>query len=76
MTRAEPAGEPRRRKHRRVIAPGTGPAGLPTPEADGERYARVLRELGMDEPDEPAAAPGSEAAGDRWLREQKPPHWG
>lgn len=65
--------EERPRRHRRVIAPGTGPAGLPTPEEDGRRYEQVLRELGMDEQQ---ATPPGEGTQDRWLREQRPPHWG
>ena len=72
-------GAPRRRGPRRADAPGTGPAA-----ADG----REPRLPGMPRQDgtSPATAPTGHEAGveigaaeaehDRWLREQRPPHWG
>lgn len=53
-----------------------------TPESDWERRRRlaevfgdVLPETTQDEREDGEAASG-EAAGDRWLREQVPPHHG
>ena len=73
-------GAPRRRGPRRADAPGTGPAA-----ADGRepRLPGMPRLAGTS----PATtAPTGDAAGvetgateaerDRWLREQRPPHWG
>ena len=72
-------GAPRRRGPRRADAPGTGPA-----TADGRepRLPGMPRLAGTS----PATTPTGDAAGvesgpaeaerDRWLREQRPPHWG
>ncbi|WP_430753816.1 hypothetical protein [Micrococcus luteus] len=70
-------GAPRRRGPRRADAPGTGPAA-----ADG----REPRLPGMPRQDGTSPATASTGAGDesgpaeadrdRWLREQRPPHWG
>lgn len=62
-----------RRRHRRVVAPGTGAAGAATPDEDARRHAQVRRELGLDARPQ---APADESARDRWFREQRPPHWG
>lgn len=62
-----------RRRHRRVVAPGTGAAGAATPDEDARRHAQVRRELGLDAPPQ---VPADESARDRWFREQRPPHWG
>ncbi|MFC0488179.1 DUF4011 domain-containing protein [Sinomonas atrocyanea] len=66
------AGEPtetgelrRPRGSRRVTVPGTGPA-----EADEPESAAVQR------PYEPVTRRSAERARERWLKEQRPPHWG
>ena len=75
-------GGPRRRGPRRADAPGTGPA-----TADG-REPRLPAQPGHpgQAGTSPATAPTGHEAGveigaaeaehDRWLREQRPPHWG
>lgn len=72
-------GAPRRRGPRRADAPGTGPAA-----ADG-REPRLPEVTGKGG-NSPATTPGrggtgsepapAEAERERWLREQRPPHWG
>lgn len=77
------ADAPRRRRSRRVDAPGTGPVSADTDEpqlpetsepageqpggngtsAGETKKARVRREAQLSERD-------------RWLLEQRPPHWG
>ncbi|MGT2461329.1 hypothetical protein [Sinomonas atrocyanea] len=69
---AAAAGEPtepgelrRPRGSRRVTVPGTGPA-----EADEPESPAVQR------PYEPVTRRSAERARERWLKEQRPPHWG
>ncbi len=61
----------RRRGSRRVDAPGTGPASSDGPEPELDLTGTL--------PGSPAGdAPGQRAAAserDRWLLEQRPPHW-
>lgn len=77
-----PDPAPRRRGPRRADAPGTGPASADAPEprlpgvgagTDGARGAAVVRgavgALG-------AAGEPTADERDRWLLEQRPPHWG
>ncbi|WMY77902.1 hypothetical protein [Citricoccus sp. I39-566] len=84
MTRAEPEGSgppgSRRRGPRRADAPGTGPA-----SADGaEPQLEALKpEPASSESPRPEPSPGDAARKnprltehDRWLLEQRPPHWG
>jgi hypothetical protein len=60
------AGELRRpRGARRVTVPGTGPA-----EADEPEQPAAQR------PYEPVTRRSAERARERWLKEQRPPHWG
>jgi hypothetical protein len=60
------AGELRRpRGARRVTVPGTGPA-----EADEPEQPAPQR------PYEPVTRRSAERARERWLKEQRPPHWG
>ncbi|MFL0420068.1 hypothetical protein [Micrococcus luteus] len=75
-------GGPRRRGPRRADAPGTGPATadgreprLPgMPQLTGQAGASpTTASTGDVAGDETGAA---EAERDRWLREQRPPHWG
>ena len=89
MTAEDPAAAPRRRGPRRADAPGTGPASAdaPEPRLPGLTDDGVTRAAGG--PASPrtdatgsgrraATPPPAEPAGerDRWLREQRPPHWG
>lgn len=61
-----PPGELRRpRTGRRVTIPGTGPKSADEPEQPVPPRA-----------DEPRASAEGERERDRWLKEQKPPHWG
>ena len=72
-------GAPRRRGPRRADAPGTGPAA-----ADGRepRLPGMPRLTGQAETSPPTGQEAGvetgpvEAERDRWLREQRPPHWG
>ena len=71
MTTADPQPDRpvrRRRGSRRVDVPGTGPAAADGPEPEIEDPASVTR----DDPGQRAAA----SEHDRWLLEQRPPHWG
>ncbi|WP_295017190.1 hypothetical protein [uncultured Micrococcus sp.] len=82
--------EPRRRGPRRADAPGTGPASADGPEpvlasrtgggapprgasaaASATVTVAATPRAGRALPADPA-----EAEHDRWLREQRPPHWG
>ena len=68
-------GAPRRRGPRRADAPGTGPA-----TADG-REPRLPGHPGQAGTSPTGHEAGvesgpAEAQRDRWLREQRPPHWG
>lgn len=75
-------GAPRRRGPRRADAPGTGPATADGREPRLPGMPRLTGQAGTS----PATAPTGDAAGvesgaaeaerDRWLREQRPPHWG
>ncbi|MDO4239812.1 hypothetical protein [Micrococcus sp.] len=82
--------EPRRRGPRRADAAGTGPAAADGPEpvleprVGTDPHASSVRAVGTASstgPDRGAAgvaraADPAEAEHDRWLREQRPPHWG
>lgn len=86
-----PDPAPRRRGPRRADAPGTGPASADAPEprlpgvgagTDGARGAEGVRGAGGVRGavgargavgEQPAAAADER---DRWLLEQRPPHWG
>lgn len=63
MTREQ---QPRRRAHRRVIAPATN-AG---PE-DGQDFTEPRLDDGTDEPE----ALKQEIGSDQWWHAQRPPHW-
>ena len=75
-------GAPRRRGPRRADAPGTGPAAADGREPRLAGMPRLTGQAGTS----PATTPTGNAAGvetgaaeaerDRWLREQRPPHWG
>ena len=73
-------GAPRRRGPRRADAPGTGPASADGREPRLPGMPRLIGQAGTS----PATAPTgagvesgpAEAERDRWLREQRPPHWG
>ena len=75
-------GGPRRRGPRRADAPGTGPAAADGREPRLPEMPRLSGQAGTS----PATTPTGNAAGvetgaaeaerDRWLREQRPPHWG
>ena len=75
-------GAPRRRGPRRADAPGTGPASADGREPRLPGMPRLTGQAGTS----PATAPTGDVAGvesgpaeaerDRWLREQRPPHWG
>lgn len=80
-----PDPAPRRRGPRRANAPGTGPASADAPESrlpgvgagtDGARGAEGVRgAVGARGAvgEQPVAAADER---DRWLLEQRPPHWG
>ena len=75
-------GAARRRGPRRADAPGTGPAAADGREPRLPEMPRLSGQAGTS----PATAPAGDRAGvetgaaeaerDRWLREQRPPHWG
>lgn len=75
-------GAPRRRGPRRADAPGTGPATADGREPRLPGMPRLPGQAGTS----PTTAPTGHEAGvesgpaeaerDRWLREQRPPHWG
>lgn len=77
-----PDPAPRRRGPRRADAPGTGPASADAPEprlpgvgagTDGARGAGGVRgAVGV----RGAAGEPTADERDRWLLEQRPPHWG
>lgn len=77
-----PDPAPRRRGPRRADAPGTGPASADAPEprlpgvgagTDGARGAGGVRgTVGV----RGAAGEPTADERDRWLLEQRPPHWG
>ncbi|MGO1181926.1 MAG: hypothetical protein ACTHZ5_08645 [Micrococcaceae bacterium] len=73
---------PRPRRSRRVDAPGTGPAGADATEprlelalepkpGDGQGGAEGRATENTGERDKPPAL----SERDRWLLEQRPPHW-
>lgn len=77
-----PDPAPRRRGPRRADAPGTGPASADAPEprlpgvgagTDGARGAEGVRGTGGARG---AAGEPTADERDRWLLEQRPPHWG
>lgn len=82
--------EPRRRGPRRADAAGTGPASADGPEpvlepraGAGTAIGGVRTAASADASPAPSPGPGrapladtAEAEHDRWLREQRPPHWG
>lgn len=82
--------EPRRRGPRRADAAGTGPAAADGPEpvleplvgtdprASGARAVGTSSSAGLRRgaAGVDRAADPAEAERDRWLREQRPPHWG
>jgi hypothetical protein len=61
----DPGGLRRPRGARRVTVAGTGPA-----EADGPETPAAPRR------EEPSGRRSAERERDRWLKEQRPPHWG
>lgn len=60
----------------------TGQPEVPSAEADWQRRRRLAEVFGDPLPEttsderDPAEEPSGEARGDRWLREQVPPHHG
>lgn len=82
MGAEDPDPAPRRRGPRRADAPGTGPASADAPEprlpgvgagTDGARGAEGVRGTGGARG---AAGEPTADERDRWLLEQRPPHWG
>ena len=75
-------GAPRRRGPRRADAPGTGPAAADGREPRLPGMPRLTGQAGTSPATAPISTPAScpvgaaEAEHDRWLREQRPPHWG
>ncbi|QCU77609.1 hypothetical protein E7744_04820 [Citricoccus sp. SGAir0253] len=72
---AAPGGDPspRRRRHRRADAAGTGPAAADGPEPHlADPAAPSPRRAERASRDGDAAL----SERDRWLLEQRPPHWG
>ncbi|WFP15784.1 hypothetical protein [Citricoccus muralis] len=71
----ESGEHPRPRRSRRVDAPGTGPA-----EADHAEPRLDPEATDAAPPRKPAERPmqtlGALSERDRWLLEQRPPHWG
>ncbi|MEY8815653.1 hypothetical protein AB9H24_10765 [Micrococcus luteus] len=71
-------GAPRRRGPRRADAPGTGPAAADGREPRLPEMPRLTGQAGTSPATTPAGVESgpAEAERDRWLREQRPPHWG
>lgn len=73
MSTPDPDGQPRpprRRRHRRVVAPPTNPQADPSDDIS----------TGSDSPAPPASARtgtgvATDDAYDAWIRAQRPPHW-
>lgn len=88
MGAEDPDPAPRRRGPRRADAPGTGPASADAPEprlpgvgagTDGARGAEGVRGAGGVRVTVGARGAAGEPTADerdRWLLEQRPPHWG
>ena len=70
--------EPRRRGPRRADAAGTGPASADGPEPVLEPQAGAGTAIGgvRTAASADASPAPAEVEHDRWLREQRPPHWG
>lgn len=60
---------PRRRRHRRVVAPATNAAPEDAPDFTEPRD-------GVADVEESAEDQGQEIGSDQWWRAQRPPHWG
>ncbi len=60
------------RRHRRVTRPATGRR-----VGEGEAGGKVIGEpeQTVDDTDRGWGEPASDSTRDRWLREQRPPHW-
>ena len=71
-------GAARRRGPRRADAPGTGPAAADGREPRLPGMPRLTGQAGTSSATAPTGVEtgAAEAERDRWLREQRPPHWG
>lgn len=71
-------GAPRHRGPRRADAPGTGPATADGREPRLPGVPRLTGQAGTSPTGHEAGVESgpAEAQRDRWLREQRPPHWG
>lgn len=66
-----------RRKHRRVIRPATGGRATPTDPDNADQRAATTQttQQTRDDTDEGWGDGAVDPAHDRWLQEQRPPHW-